>query len=166
MVKDLSSPMFVFRNKDQKPLPRVESRARMLVVGKFYEKPNITKLTPEQANKLSSNSSALPAGPTKSRRTLWKRCLLTPTRRMASVALSWSDYIGWRTRDKSDWRFGARRHSNPLRDSRHSRLPGSASSVFRVVPDNPCEPSRVRSPLLPFGGNRDGRAFGRSSSRD
>jgi hypothetical protein len=49
MVKDLSSPMFVFRNKDQKPLPTVESRARMLVVGKFYEKPNITKLTPEQA---------------------------------------------------------------------------------------------------------------------
>jgi hypothetical protein len=49
MVKGLSRPMFVFRNKDQKPLPTVESRARMLVVGKFYEKPNITKLTPEQA---------------------------------------------------------------------------------------------------------------------
>jgi hypothetical protein len=44
--------MFGFRNKDQKPLPTVESGAKMLVVGKSYEKPTLKKLTLEQPAKL------------------------------------------------------------------------------------------------------------------
>jgi hypothetical protein len=44
--------MFGFRNKDQKPLPTVESGAKMLVVGKSYEKPTLKTLTLEQPAKL------------------------------------------------------------------------------------------------------------------